>query len=787
MNGQGKWPAFLASALLCLSLTPGVAWAAAEGSVAAQAQAETSAAQAGQDPAPTADPGAEALDEEKGLEVQGNASTATEAPAAEPSEGVSFGQASVSADESTGKLTFSVAVSGDAQQVQNVSFECAGIWLQGVRGADGSWSATAERSQLGYKEAAVTVWAVEAGAAARPVASATLPAAPAASFGALSADDDGSGSVRISLSVTSNPGSVTNVAFEAADRWFQATRQADGSWAATVGRSEVGYGEAKLSAWACESGGSAAVVGTVTLAPYKDLPVFGAVSVTDDGSGSVELGLSVAEHPAGVSNVAFEAGGSWFQARRQADGSWKAVVGRDALGYGATTVVAWAQQLDDPRIVRAGSQDVAAIGFSASASVDDDQLHVRLSASGDASVTNVAFCVVNDATGAARWYQSSAQGASWGSTAAVSDFGRAGSYSVQVWAQGRSGVARQVASTSYTVRGATASAFGVTAANEAAGRVTLSVVGVSPASGVRSVAVEVWSSLGTDVVWTKATPQPDGTYAAEVDISAHGYRVGAYAARAWVARTNGVTNVVGGEYHFSVKARGYVAHIDLGGGRHRLICINPADGATGVSFRVWSEANGTDDEFWAPASYDGWGSWIYDFYAPDHLKNGGTVLAEAYYAPAGVRVGSTSFYTAPIVVDDAMTRLARNYGSSTSWLVLVDTTAHKVGVYRGGYPNWTRSFLWDCSNGADWGPTPKGVYRVGARGYSFSGDGHTCYYYTQFRGNYLFHSILYHQGTWNVLDGRLGYSISAGCVRLATENAKYLYDNLPTGSTVVIY
>lgn len=50
--------------------------------------------------------------------------------------------------------------------------------------------------------------------------------------------------------------------------------------------------------------------------------------------------------------------------------------------------------------------------------------------------------------------------------------------------------------------------------------------------------------------------------------------------------------------------------------------------------------------------------------------------------------------------------------------------------------------------GAPSTPTPTGEYTVTGKGYSF-GHGYTCYYYTQFYGDYLFHSIPYYQGTFN--------------------------------------
>ncbi len=61
------------------------------------------------------------------------------------------------------------------------------------------------------------------------------------------------------------------------------------------------------------------------------------------------------------------------------------------------------------------------------------------------------------------------------------------------------------------------------------------------------------------------------------------------------------------------------------------------------------------------------------------------------------------------------------------------------------------------------------------------------YYYTQFCGNYLFHSVTYYQNTFNIMDGRLGMNLSHGCVRLQIDNAKWIYDNIPSGTKVVTF
>ena len=131
---------------------------------------------------------------------------------------------------------------------------------------------------------------------------------------------------------------------------------------------------------------------------------------------------------------------------------------------------------------------------------------------------------------------------------------------------------------------------------------------------------------------------------------------------------------------------------------------------------------------------------------------------------------------------------AQGYYSPTGYLILVDCYDNVVCVYReGANGEWVPAREFRCSSGAPGTPTVRGVFSLGAKGYSFSGDGHTCYWYSQIYGDYLFHSILYHEGTFDVLDGRLGMNLSLGCVRLHIDNAKWIYDEVPYGTTVVTY
>ena len=130
---------------------------------------------------------------------------------------------------------------------------------------------------------------------------------------------------------------------------------------------------------------------------------------------------------------------------------------------------------------------------------------------------------------------------------------------------------------------------------------------------------------------------------------------------------------------------------------------------------------------------------------------------------------------------------AQRYSSSTGYLILVDRAACKVGIFTGGAGSWSILHFWDCAPGKASTPTVSGEFTVQSKGYYFDSGSSRCYWYTQFYGNYLFHSVLYSKYTGDLVDGRVGIPLSHGCVRLVIDNAKWIYDNIPRGTKVVVY
>lgn len=127
-----------------------------------------------------------------------------------------------------------------------------------------------------------------------------------------------------------------------------------------------------------------------------------------------------------------------------------------------------------------------------------------------------------------------------------------------------------------------------------------------------------------------------------------------------------------------------------------------------------------------------------------------------------------------------------DFSSNTNYFIWVDLENYKVNICKGSKNKWTLVHSYICSIGKSSTPTPKGTFTIGIKGLSFGEEhGYLCYYYTQFKGNYLFHSIIYNLDG-SVRDPRLGKSISNGCIRLAKINAKWIYDNIPEDTKVYI-
>lgn len=126
--------------------------------------------------------------------------------------------------------------------------------------------------------------------------------------------------------------------------------------------------------------------------------------------------------------------------------------------------------------------------------------------------------------------------------------------------------------------------------------------------------------------------------------------------------------------------------------------------------------------------------------------------------------------------------------SNTKYLIYVDKGGKWVNVFKGKRKHWNIIKRYRCTIGAASTPTPSGTYKVVCKVLHFGeAKGYTCWYATGFIGStYLMHSVVCYRGSKTPSDGRLGVAVSHGCVRMHINNAKWIYDHIPGGTTVFI-
>ena len=129
------------------------------------------------------------------------------------------------------------------------------------------------------------------------------------------------------------------------------------------------------------------------------------------------------------------------------------------------------------------------------------------------------------------------------------------------------------------------------------------------------------------------------------------------------------------------------------------------------------------------------------------------------------------------------------------FLLKVSVKEQRVYAYRwanGDYNKLVRTMT--CSTGTEGHETPLGTYRAaGPAGRWYYFQKYKCWAQYAYRidGAYLFHSVIYSEKNedtvrWGSVYA-LGGRASHGCVRLSVEDAKWIFENCPSGTTVKIY
>lgn len=154
-----------------------------------------------------------------------------------------------------------------------------------------------------------------------------------------------------------------------------------------------------------------------------------------------------------------------------------------------------------------------------------------------------------------------------------------------------------------------------------------------------------------------------------------------------------------------------------------------------------------------------------------------TAKSSSVSASAGSSSESTVLQPVQVSLQDAVKPLWIHVSITTQAVTVYDADSKVV-----------ESFL--CSTGSPGYDTPKGTFSVYNRGKSFFSQKYQegAYYWVAFYEDYYFHSVPFDKNK-NIIQSianDLGREDSHGCVHLSIDDSKWIYDNIPNGTKVVI-
>ena len=329
---------------------------------------------------------------------------------------------------------------------------------------------------------------------------------------------------------------------------------------------------------------------------------------------------------------------------------------------------------------------------------------------------------------------------------------------------------------------------GVVLENSANDKV-LDVAGASTANGAN---VQVYGSNGTDAqrfYVDQVDPLQDGMYALHigsnykqvVDVAGGSNSDGANI-QSWESNNSGAQ-----KWNIFKNNDGSYRIINAVNGK--ALDVSEAKAYVGANVQQYTW-NGSNAQKWI-VRYDREAGFVFE----SSLNSNLVLETSSYGAGNGVNIqlgtasgrGNQRFclerttYVPPMAADkQAMQDRIWGYGSGTQWLIAVDRSTHKVGVFKGSANNWSLQYYWSCVTGAPGTPTITGTYRTTGFKRTVLSTDSRARWCTQIWGGYFFHTIL-------ASDNELGKSLSHGCLRMSYPSAQWIYNNIYSGTTVAIY
>lgn len=151
-------------------------------------------------------------------------------------------------------------------------------------------------------------------------------------------------------------------------------------------------------------------------------------------------------------------------------------------------------------------------------------------------------------------------------------------------------------------------------------------------------------------------------------------------------------------------------------------------------------------------------------------------------------VGNKCIYTTKKYSTEVKTAFVnyKGYSSKTKYLIWISHYTQQVSIFEGSKGKWKMIRTFICATGTAKNHSPRGVFKITYKEKGWFYTSTKELYVTHYKGRNSFHT----RPLWNngsVQNPTIGKPASHGCIRCYNQDAKYIYDKMPIGTTVVSY
>ncbi|HEL1628469.1 GBS Bsp-like repeat-containing protein [Streptococcus suis] len=595
-----------------------------------------------------------------------------------PSARVSTASSSVNVTQPTGTIT--IENRNDAQgtfdvRVTNVSSpkDIASVilptwsqtddlrWYEAKRQADGSYKLTVNKKDHKYRTGTYTVhlYYKDSSGGLTGAGGTTTHLSEVKPTGTITIENrnDAQGTFDVRVTNVSSPKDIASVilpTWSQTDdlRWYEATRQSDGSYKLTVNKKDHKYRTGTYTVhlyYKDSSGGLTGAGGTTT--HLSEVKPTGTITIENrnDAQGTFDVRVTNVSSPKDIASVILPTWSQtddlrWYEATRQSDGSYKLTVNKKDHKYrtGTYTVHLYYKDSSDGLTGAGGTtthlSEVKPTGTITIENRNDAQGTFDVRVTNVSSPKDIASVLLPtwSQSDDLRWYEATRQpDGSYKLTVNKKDHKyRTGTYTVHLYYKdSNGGLTGAGGTTTHLSEAKPTGTITIENRNDAQGTFDVRVTNVSSPKDIASVLLPTWSQ-SDDIRWYEATRQSDGSYKLTVNKKDHKYRTGTYTVHLYYKDSNGgLTGAGGTTTHLSeAKPTGTITIENRNDAQGtfdiRVTNISSPKDIASVLLPTWSQS---DDIRWYEATRQSDGSYKLTVNKKDHKYRTGTYTVHLYY------------------------------------------------------------------------------------------------------------------------------------------------------------